>query len=99
MQGDGCGIAGQLAATAMTTGAVNQARPVQLRQQAADHHRMGRQAGRQLLGGARAVLTDQVRHHMQGVREQVRGFHVTTLVTFISPVQGPYSFHMDTFVL
>ena len=72
---------------------------VQLRQQTADHHRMGRQAGRQLPGGARAILADQMRHHVQGVRERVRGFHVTTLVTFISPVQGPHLFHMDTFVL
>ena len=99
MQGDRCSVAGQLAATAMTAGAAYQAGLVQLRQQTADHHRMGRQAGRQLPGGARAILADQMRHHVQGVRERVRGFHVTTVVTFISPVQGPYLFHMDTFVL
>jgi hypothetical protein len=78
MQGDRRGVAGQLAAAAMTAGAAHQAGLVQLRQQAADHHRMGRQAGRQLLGGARAILADQVRHHVQGVGERVRGFHVTT---------------------
>ncbi len=99
MQGDRRRIVGQLAATPMAAGAAYQAGLVQLCQQAADHHWMGRQAGRQLLGGAWAILADQVRHHVQGVRERVRGFHVTTLVTFISPVQGPYLFHMDTFVL
>ncbi|KAG1221467.1 hypothetical protein G6F35_005973 [Rhizopus arrhizus] len=96
VQGDGGGVAGQLAAAAVAACGVHQAGPVQLRQQAPDHHRMGRQARRQLFGGARCALADQVRHHVQGIGKRVRGLHVTTIVTFKSPVQSLLSFHMDT---
>ncbi|KAG0924647.1 hypothetical protein G6F32_013834 [Rhizopus arrhizus] len=98
-EGDGGGVAGQLAAAAVAACGVHQAGPVQLRQQAPAHHRMGRQARRQLFGGARCALADQVRHHVQGIGKRVRGLHVTTIVTFKSPVQSLLSFHMDTFVL
>jgi len=72
---------GQLAAAAMATHAGDQPALVQSGQQAPDHHRMGWQAGGELLGGARAVLADQMGHHVQRVRELVTGFHVTTVVT------------------
>ncbi|KAJ9649131.1 hypothetical protein H2198_010953 [Neophaeococcomyces mojaviensis] len=99
MQGNCGSIAGQQAAAAVAAGTAHQAGLLELRQQAPDHHRMGGQARCQLLGGARGGLADQVRHYMQGVGKRVRGFHVTTIVTFKSSVESPHSFHMDTFVL
>ncbi len=91
-------IACQLAAAAVAARAAHQPGLVHLRQQAADHHRVGRQAGGQLFGGTRAFLADQVGHHVQGVGERVSGFHVTTIVTFKPSVEGPLLFHLDTFV-
>ncbi|MNI73375.1 hypothetical protein D3C73_1293770 [compost metagenome] len=45
------------------------------------------------------MLADQMGHHVQGIGERIRGFHVTKIVTFKPAVEGLLSFHMDTFVL
>ena len=71
MQVDVGRLACQLAATAVPAHAAHQTGLGHLRKQPADDHRMGRQAGCQLLGRARSGLTDQMRHHVQGVRKWV----------------------------
>ncbi|MNR64841.1 hypothetical protein D3C85_1876290 [compost metagenome] len=67
MQGDLRRLPGELGATPVATHGGHQAAFVQGRQKKADHHGMGRQAGGELLGGARTVLADQMGHHVQGV--------------------------------